>query len=386
MKLLYVSTLDHIIRAMLPHLEGAKRAGYRVEVACRVTRFGDEVRKVVDAVHDVPMSRFPVHTSNLVALKQVTELIRRERYDVVHSHNPSGGFIGRLAATNAATGALRVYTAHGFHFHRHGHPTANAVYESIERYAGHKLSDAVYVYNSEDYDAALAKNVVPAERLFATRGIGISAREQFNPKAVSEEDREAFRQEIGASADTPILSVVGEMLPRKRQFDAIRAMKRIVATHPATILVLVGDGKMLEENKALAESLGIAANCRFLGFRRDVKRILAASTLFVFPSKQEGLPCAIQEAMAMELPTVATDVRGNCELVNADNGRLVRLADPLQLADAVIELLSLPPAERRRLGQRGREQMVTKYERELCVAEWLDLYKVADERRRARKT
>ncbi|MBC7805662.1 MAG: glycosyltransferase, partial [Akkermansiaceae bacterium] len=133
MRLLYVSTLDHIIRAMLPHLEGAKRAGYRVEVACRVTRFGDEVRNVVDAVHDVPMSRFPVHASNLVALKQVTDLIRRERYDVVHSHNPSGGFIGRLAATNAGTGALRVYTAHGFHFHRHGHPAANAVYESVER-------------------------------------------------------------------------------------------------------------------------------------------------------------------------------------------------------------------------------------------------------------
>lgn len=386
MKLLYVSTLDHIIRAMLPHLEGAKRAGYRVEVACRVTRFGDDVRKVVDAVHDVPMSRFPIHTSNLQALKMVTELIRREHYDIVHSHNPSGGFIGRLAATNAGTGALRVYTAHGFHFHRHGHPVANAIYESIERYAGHQLSDAVFVYNREDYDAALAKKVVPAEKLFNTRGIGISAREQFNPETVPNEEREAFRQEIGADSETPILSVVGEMLPRKRQFDAIRAMKRIVAAHPKTILVLVGDGKMLEENKVLAQSLGVAANCRFLGFRRDVKRILAASTLFVFPSKQEGLPCAIQEALAMELPTVATDARGNSELVNDANGRLVELAAPERLADAVIELLSLSPAERRKLGLHGRDQMVTRYERELCVAEWLDLYKVADERRRARTT
>jgi hypothetical protein len=210
----YVSTLDHIIRAMLPHLEGAKRAGYRVEVACRVTRFGDDVRKVADAVHDVPMSRFPVHSSNLQALKMVTDLIRRERYDVVHSHNPSGGFIGRLAATNAGTGALRVYTAHGFHFHRHGHPVANSIYETIERYAGHRLSDAVYVYNREDYDAALAKKVVPDERLFLTRGIGISAREQFNPEIVSDEERTAFRQEIGADAETPVLSWSAKCFPQ----------------------------------------------------------------------------------------------------------------------------------------------------------------------------
>ncbi|MBC8143839.1 MAG: glycosyltransferase [Armatimonadetes bacterium] len=382
MKLLYVSTLDHIIRAMLPHLQGAKDAGYRVEVACRVTRFGDDVRAVADAVHDVPMERFPLHTNNLRALKQVTELIRRERYDVVHSHNPSGGFIGRLAATNAGTGALRVYTAHGFHFHRHGHPAANAVYETIERYAGHKLSDAVYTYNREDYDAALLKNIVPEPRLFATRGIGISARDRFNPGAVAVEERAAFRAEIGADADTPILSVVGEMLPRKRQFDAIGAMPRLLTKHPKALLVLVGDGKMLARNEALARRLGVAANCRFLGFRRDVRTILAASDLFVFPSQQEGLPCAIQEALAMRVPVVATDVRGNCEIVSDATGRLVPLANPDALADAAIELLSLPKTARDALGATGRDNMITHYEREKCVQEWLDNYKVADARRR----
>lgn len=384
MKLLYVSTLDHIIRAMLPHLQGAKNAGYRVEVACRVTRFGDDVRAVADAVHDVPMERFPLHTNNLIALKQVTELIRRERYDVVHSHNPSGGFIGRLAATNAQTGALRVYTAHGFHFHRHGHPAANAVYETIERYAGHKLSDAVYTYNREDYDTALLKNIVPKERLFATRGIGISARDRFNPDTVTDAERAAFRAEIGATETTRILSVVGEMLPRKRQFDAITAMPRLLQTHPKALLVLVGDGKMLTQNEALARRLGVAANCRFLGFRRDVRIILGASDLFVFPSQQEGLPCAIQESLAMRVPVVATDVRGNCEVVDDTTGRLVPLGKPDALADAASELLSLPQEARNALGATGRDNMIAHYERDKCVAEWLDNYRVADARRKGR--
>lgn len=381
MKLLYVSTLDHIIRAMLPHLHGAKNAGYRVEVACRVTRFGDELRAACDAVHDVPMERFPLHTNNLAALRQVTALVRRERYDVVHSHNPSGGFVGRLAATRAGTGALRVYTAHGFHFHRHGSPAANAAYEAIERYAGHKLSDAVYTINREDYDAALTKNIVPAPRLFLTHGVGVSTRDRFDPGAVTPEDRAAFRAEIGAGANTPVLCVVGEMLPRKRQFDAIAALPRLLVSHPDALLILVGDGKLLAQNEALARRLGVAANCRFLGFRRDVPTILAASDLFVFPSAQEGLPCAIQEALAMRVPVVATDVRGNRELVGDATGRLIPLADSEAMADAASELLSLPKKTRNALGATGRENMITHYEREKCVREWLDTYQVADARR-----
>ena len=176
MKLLYVATLDHIIRAMLPHLAGAKRAGYRVEVACRVTRFGDDIRAVCDRLHDVPVARFPAHPANVVALGQLTALIRRERFNVVHSHNPSGGFVGRLAATRANVGSLRVYTAHGFHFHRHGGRLGNTVFETIERYAGHHLSDAVFVINREDFDRARQANIVPERNLYLTSGVGVSHR------------------------------------------------------------------------------------------------------------------------------------------------------------------------------------------------------------------
>ena len=146
------------------------------------------------------------------------------------------------------------------------------------------------------------------------------------------------------------------MLPRKRQFDAIAAMPRILQKHPRTLLVLVGDGKLLAQNEALAARLSVLRNCRFLGFRRDVRTILAASDLFVFPSQQEGLPCAIQEALAMRVPVVATDVRGNREMVDAATGRLVPLANPDALADAAGDLLSLPQSARNALGATGREK------------------------------
>jgi glycosyltransferase involved in cell wall biosynthesis len=380
-RLLYVSTLDHIIRVMLPHLDAARAAGFRVEVACQVTRFRDEVLAHADAVHDLPMRRFPLHPKNIVALRRLTRLINDGEFQIVHAHNPTGGFVGRLAATQAAQAKpLRVYTAHGFHFHRHGGRITNAVYRTVERYAGQRLSDAVLTINREDYDAALAGGVVPKDRLYLTHGVGVSAREEFDPSFVTPEDIAAFRAEIGVGAQTPVLSVVGEMLPRKRQFDAIAAMVEIRKAVPEALLVLVGDGAMLEENQRLATSLGVAENCRFLGFRRDVRRILAASQVFLFPSKQEGLPCAIQEAQAMAIPVVATDVRGNADLVDASCGRIVPLGDVKAFAAGVVELLGLPSAAREAMGKAGREKMLTHYDRSACVTEWLNIYRQAWEK------
>src|SRR5258708_18742761 len=118
MKLLYVSHVDTVVRMMLPHLDGARAAGFTVDVACNITRHGDDVRAHADTLFDLPFRRSPVSPSNLAALSQLTALLRERRYDIVHAHTPSGGIIGRIAATRAGV-PVRVYTAHGFHFHKH---------------------------------------------------------------------------------------------------------------------------------------------------------------------------------------------------------------------------------------------------------------------------
>jgi glycosyltransferase involved in cell wall biosynthesis len=374
-KILFVSTLDRIIGVMFPHLEAARAAGWRVEVACQPTVFRDDLTRYADAVHEVPMRRFPLHPSNLMALARLIRLIRRERYHIVHAHNPTGGFVGRLAATWAGTGAVRMYTAHGFHFHRHGGRLSNLLYKTIEGFAGHFLSDGVLVITREDYEMARQGNVVPEKRLFLTGGVGVSAYEDFDPTAVSAAERAAIRREIGAEDETvPVLTVIGEMIPRKRHTDAIAAFATIYRQHPNAILLLVGDGALGPELVAQAQSLGITDAVRFLGFRRDIRAILAATDVFLFPSKQEGLPCAVQEALSMEVPVIATDVRGSADLVDETCGRLVPLYDAAAMASAAAEILRLPRNERRRMGQAGREKMLYLYERGACVRQWRGIY------------
>ena len=100
-RLLYVSTLDHILPMMVPHLDAAREAGFSVEIACQVTRNEDVLRPHVDAIHPLPLRRFPLHPANAVSLLRLVRLMRARRYTLVHAHNPTGGFVGRLAATLA---------------------------------------------------------------------------------------------------------------------------------------------------------------------------------------------------------------------------------------------------------------------------------------------
>lgn len=372
--LLYVSTLDDIVHVMLPHLDAARARGWRVEVACQVRRSRERLLLHADAVHDLPMRRFPLHPANIVALLRLVRLIRSEQFTIVHSHNPTGGFVGRLAATLAGVGSLRAYTAHGFHFHRYGGWLSNLIYRTVETVAGRLLSDAVLVINREDYEAARG-TVVPEQKLFLTGGVGVSALDDFDPARVSPEAREALRREIGAEDPAiAVVSMVGEMVPRKRHADAILAFSQLRESHPNAILVLAGDGPKEEELKGLAAELKITDRVRFVGFRRDIAAILAATDVFLFPSRQEGLPCAIQEALSMEAPVVATDVRGCADLIDDTCGRLAPVGNIDAIAACLAELIDLSPQERRRMGEAGRDRMIALYDRSACVAQWQKIY------------
>lgn len=376
MKLLYVSHVDTVVRMMLPHLDGARAAGFTVDVACCITRHGDDVRAHADTLWNLPFRRSPLHPANLLALSRLTRLIREQEYTIVHAHTPSGGVLGRLAATHARRPdglPLRFYTAHGFHFHRQGSRLSNAIFRAIETYAGQRWSDAVLVINQEDYETARDKRVVPHERLFLTHGVGVSA-EQFHSSTVPAAERERVRATVGATPDTVVLTLIGEMIPRKRHGDALAAFARIHQQYPNTVLVFAGDGPLMSTLQADVTRWGLSSAVHFLGFQRNIPAILSATDIFLFTSIQEGLPCSIQEALCMEVPVIATDVRGNQDLLAPEYGILVPPRNPDAMAAAACQLIEKGPEKRKAMGEAGRRRMVEAYNRERCVAEWLDIY------------
>ena len=142
-----------------------------------------------------------------------------------------------------------------------------------------------------------------------------------------------------------VIGTVGRIQAVKDQATLLKAFARLSAAQPASAarLVIAGDGPLLAELKALAESLGIAALTAFLGASDRIPEVLQALDVFVLPSLNEGISNTILEAMASGLPVVATAVGGNVELIQEGaNGQLFSPRDETALAGILGEYVADP--------------------------------------------
>jgi glycosyltransferase involved in cell wall biosynthesis len=154
--------------------------------------------------------------------------------------------------------------------------------------------------------------------------------------------RAAARQMLGLSEDDQVLLTVGRQEFQKGQIYLVEAMPEIVRRHPRAILLLAGRAGQASDDLRLAhEESAVQSHIRFLGHRNDIPELLAAADAFVFPSLYEGLGGAVIEAMALDLPIVASDVPAIREVVeDGRNALLVKSGSPSAIADAVAVLLA----------------------------------------------
>src|SRR5262249_35832249 len=145
---------------------------------------------------------------------------------------------------------------------------------------------------------------------------------------------------------------------RKGVEEFIRAIARLRETRPDAHGVIVGEVSLDDSLQSLVTSLKLTEHLTLLGWRSDMPDVLSAFDVFVLSSHDEGMSNAILEAMAMELPVVATDVGGTGEVVrHGQSGLLVPAKDPEPLAAAIGEVLA-DPARAREMGRAGRQIVV----------------------------
>ena len=174
-------------------------------------------------------------------------------------------------------------------------------------------------------------------------------------------DREAMRHRLGLAPGEHAMTMVGTFKRQKGHRHLIEATARVCARFPGLRLLLVGDGELAGEIRAHVEAAGIADRVRFLGSRRDVPEILAASDSFVLPSLWEGLPVALVEAMASRLPVIATAVSGTSQvMVHGETGWVVPRGNSDALAGAMVELLS-DTARAHAMAAAGRERVARSF-------------------------
>jgi glycosyltransferase involved in cell wall biosynthesis len=298
--------------------------------------------------------------SDLQALRRLEMIFRERNFDVVHTHCAKAGAVGRLAARRAAIPRI-VHTFHGFPFHQFQPMPRRRAYISIERRLG-RITDVALCVGSAVAAEAVRLRLAAPDRI---RTIGVvvdgPARAHASMSARLPEARRDARAALGLPGGATVVGAVGRLSYQKAPEDFVGALEQL--GRPEVTGVWVGGGELADRIIRRAAALR-RAHVVLAGERADVLDVLPAFDVFALPSRYEGLPTAIVEAMICGVPVVASAVNAVPELViPGETGLLVPPRRPGLLAAAVGYLLDSPAvaarlaaAARARLGDRYRER------------------------------
>jgi glycosyltransferase involved in cell wall biosynthesis len=356
---------------LTPYAVHFRRMGWRVEAAANGATVNPGLEWVFDQRHDLPLSRSIRDIGGILRTMQALSVILEPGYDIVHVHHPIAAFVTRAAIRRmpAERRPAVVYTAHGFSFYPRGGLARNALFIAAERLAG-RWTDRLIVINDEDHAAALKHRIVPSRRLVLMPGIGLDT-QWYSRSSVPAEEIAAARARLRIGPGTPLFAVVGELSRRKRPLDVVAALERM--EHRDCHLVFLGDGPERARVEAAIREAGVGDRVHLLGPVMDVRPTVASAAALVLASRMEGLPRCVMEALSLGVPVIATDARGNPDLVAPDAGIVVPVGDVSALARAMDRILD-DPDEARAMAVRGRRRIVERYEISILIARHEDLY------------
>lgn len=271
--------------------------------------------------HQVDFTRSPYNIKrNKKAYLQLKELLETGVFSLVHCHTPVGGVLARLAAHSCGNKEIKVvYTAHGFHFFKGAPWKYWLLFYPVERFlAG--MTDVLITINDEDYNRAKRFCRHKKTKVEHIPGVGIDLRFWSGADLKTgekEKIRQSVRKELGIPENETALLSVGELIPRKNHEEVIRALQKEKQRGKKFRYFICGHGDLREYLENLIRQLDLTEEVTLLGYcdSEKVRECLFAMDLFVFPSKQEGLPVALMEAIASGIEVTASDIRGNRDLL-----------------------------------------------------------------------
>ncbi|PTQ90037.1 glycosyltransferase [Agitococcus lubricus] len=352
MRLIIITSIATTIRAfLLPYARHYRKLGWQVDAAAQSLSANQELQQEFDVCHELPLTRNP---RNISALMQspaaIRQLVVAGNYDLVHVHTPIAAFLVRFALKGLNKRPKVVYTAHGFHFHRHGKPLTNFIFQQLEKMAA-PWCDALITINKEDFQAA--KQAGFATRIEYMAGIGVDT-SSLTAEDILPTQTTQIRQQLSLKESDVLFLMIAEFNLGKRHFDALNAL----AQTPSHVhLAFAGVGGLFDEVKNLATQLGIAKRVHFLGFRRDIPVLIRISRAVILPSEREGLPRSLLEAMSLSTPIIGSNIRGVAELAADNCGLLHEVGDSQGLAQAIIYLTEQPILAQQ-MGQAARQKVL----------------------------
>ena len=330
MKIAHLTTIDMSLRyLLLPQLEAAGELGEAIGISAAGAFVPELEQRGIRHVALASSTRGMNLFADLRAVGQLWRALRREKPDILHTHNPKPGVYGRIVGKLARV-PIVVNTVHGLYATPDSSILKRGIVYMLEWIAS-RFSDAELIQSPEDFYFLLERRIVSRSKL-RLLGNGVDL-ERFRPDPAR---RDEVRKELGLKDDQIAVGLVARLVEEKGVPELIEAAERLGDRY---VVFVVGprdpekSDAVSEELLSKAESYGV----RFLGMRRDVERIYQAMDIFVLPSHREGFPRAAMEAAASGLPVIATNIRG-CRQVVEDG--ITGFLFPVRDVDALTEAIT----------------------------------------------
>lgn len=365
-KLLLVANVskEHIRKFHIPFILKMREKGWTVDVACRL----DEPIPECDHTFDLPCDRNPFHGGLKTSVKMLRQIIRDNKYDVVHCNTVTGSMVARIAAKSFRKQGIKVfYTNHGLHFFKGASLRRWICGFPMEKLLA-RVTDVLITINKADFEMA-KKYLGACKNIEKIHGIGVDL-SRFRNCKFSFENRAEYRKRFEIPEEAFVLTYVAELNENKNQKALIKVFDIVRKAIPSSKLLLVGPDHTSGKLQELVSECGLDEKVIFTGWREDIPELLNISDIYVASSKSEGLGLNLIEAMACNIPVVAFKNRGHCEIINhGKNGFLVEQEDYEKMAEYVIQLYENKELRRRVTDQAQKD--ISKYEvqnvlNELC--------------------
>lgn len=347
--------------------------GVEVHVACsREALWGEAPDTGNSCVrfHPLSLPRGMNPLGHLKAARQLAALVSRLRPDVVHSHFSTTIFATALARRAAWPPTLGTF--HGVSF-----PLVDGIKGRLLRFAeswAARRLDTAWVLTEDDrrrLNQSAPKAVVRVQR---SCGVGCDL-EKFHPARIAPAEREALRAVLGIAPGDCVFAFVGRFVAFKGFDLTVRTFLEIAETGPRLKLLLVGMSDPLHPSGLTAEEEQARRRCSQIidaGFQKDVRPYLAVASAVVFPSRREGMPVCLMEALAMGVPVITRDSRGCREVVRHGIDGFV-LRDGAALGEAM-RRMARDDALRARLAEAALAGRA-RFDRRIFIREQSEIYR-----------
>ncbi|HEX3013184.1 MAG TPA: glycosyltransferase [Methanobacterium sp.] len=337
-----------------PHLGGI--SSYTYLLSRELVNRGDEVyvltypHENISDIKDIPV--FTAPTLNIKGLRgflfsisatlKLLRIIRKYKIDLIHAHYvmPPGLIAVICSMLSGTKTAITIHGSDIFVLARK--PLLKSVIKFIL-----KRSDYVFVVSDSLRENVLKLDIEGLEDKLSITYNAVDV-ERFKPDQTS-----TFKEEVHINPQKPVVLFVGNLVWQKGVEYLIRAKEFMKVDAE---IVIVGDGPLLEELKAIVEFEKMEG-ITFTGARTDIEKIMPAADVVVVPSVSESFGIVVLEAMASGKPVIATNVGGIPEVVNKETGVLVNPEDPVGLAEAIDKILE-DKELKEKMGKTAREQVM----------------------------